>query len=339
MKSIHITERLRPFSHQPGTCCLLPGSTLRFQIFPALLRVFDISTAYPKFLEEISVPVKGPVQEFTVQLDLERGWILVWGKTEEEFFRYIIQAGETSIHVDVQKGLSSWHPQELFSRIPYTHQPFNKKWERLSLGNHKSQDWEMVSRRADLGEILPALLALGQQVPDTFYFADEGTTSLLLECQNASKLIVYPTFINFFKASFEGILSPRLVDEQHQGFSLKTPSLPLSPLVLLSRGAKTIRSLFVHTHAKEISILPKLPPQFHCGRFLGVQCEDFGALDLEWSKKAPRRLLFKAYKTEVLHFHFPHEITDFRLNGKRHLVKDPIEVISGEQYIFDRFQK
>lgn len=340
MKSIQITERLRPFSHQPGTYCILPGSSLRFQIFPALLRVYDLSITYPKLLGEIPVPVKGPVQEFTVQLDLERGWILVWGKAEDEFFRYKIQGHEASIYVDVQKGLSSWHPQEFFNRIPHTFKPLNKARERLSLGNHKSQDWEMVSRRADLVEILPLLFALGQHVPDEFHFADEGTASLLLECQKASKLTVYQAFLNFFKAGFEGVISPRLTDEQHQGFSLKTSSSPqLSPLVLLSKGAKTIRSLFVHIHAKEITILPKLPPQFHCGRFLDIQCEDLGVLDIEWTKKALRRLFFKATKTEVLHFHFPHEITDFRLNGKRHLVGNPIEVTSGEVYIFDRFQK
>lgn len=340
---IKIAERLRPFSHLPGSSCLLPGTHLSFQIFPALIAVHQLSASEPKFIEEIPVPAKGPVKDFTLQLDLEKGCIHVWGESKEGYFRYRIlaTAQPNQFMIKIEKGLADWSPKptNLYPSwgIHQSHVP--ALTDRLSLGNHKSQDWEMIKRRGDLTEILPAWLRLGQLTEQPKELAYEGTAALLKICENSSKENVYEAFQNLFYAGFEGILSPRLADTQYQGFQLTSAPTQLSPLILLTEGAKAIRSLFFRSQQNELFILPSLPPQFHCGRFLHVSCGSLGLLDLEWSKKMIRRMVFHVQKSGAVNFHFPHEIRAFRLNGQMYPTEKPIEMEEGKLYYFDRFQK
>ncbi len=344
MRQIKIAERLHPFSHTPGEYCLLPKSSLRLQIFPALIIVHDLSESIPRLLAKIPVPIKGPVKEFTAQLNLEKGNIDVWGQSSEEYFHYRIFSALLPLQIALQidKGLSTWKPKPLEQDPSFAIQQAAQSSitaERLSLGNHKSQDWDMVKRRSDLVEILPAWLRLGELIPSPKRISYEGTAALLNVCNKESKLEVYSTLQNLFKVAFEGILSPRLRDDQHQGFNFPTVPVSLSPLVLLTEGAKTIRTLFIRSDQNHIFILPCLPPQFHCGRFLQVQCAPLGLLDFEWTKKMVRRMIFYSQTDGAIHFHFPKEVHRFRLNGLIHPVEKPIEVLSGQIYTFDRFQK
>ena len=333
---IKITERFHPFSHTFGTFCVLPGSTLRLQIFPALIVVHDLLNAVPKLVAEIPVPAIGPIKEFTVQLDLEKGCVHVWGEDSNGYFRYRIFS-DGPLVFEVDKGLSSWTPtlgsikQVVPAKFVFT--------DRLSLGNHKSQDWDMVKRRDNLAEILPTWLRLGQFVEEPKYIACEGTASLLNGCQNISRTHIYDVLHKLFNLAFEGILSPRLTDELHQGFQLTPPPAALSPLILLTEGAKVIRSLFVHFDHNNIFILPRLPPQFHCGRLLQVRCGELGLLDFEWTKKMIRRMVFQAETTGPIQFHFPKDIARFRLNGKMHDTQQPVNIEKGQTYTFDRFTK
>lgn len=337
---IKIAERLSPFSHLLGTFCVLPRSALRLQIFPALIIVDDLSHAEPKRIAEITVPVKGPIKEFTVQLDLEKGVIHVWGECLQGYFRYMIFAQQDPFQIGFQliKGLSYWSPD--LSKIQVgNYKNLSVLTERLSLGNHKSQDWEGVKRRANLVEIFPSWLRLGQLVETPENVDDGGSATLLKACEISSKMEVYDSFLNLFKVAFEGILSPSLDDVHHQGWDFTPPRHSLSPLILLSRGAKAIRSLFLRCHQNEIFVLPNLPPQFHCGRYLQVQCGDLGLLDLEWTKKMIRCMVFHAKKDIEINFHFPKEIKKFRLNGDEYQSEQLIAVKEGETYVFDRFQK
>jgi hypothetical protein len=334
---ITIAERLRSFTHTAGTYCVLPGSLLRFQIFPALLRVYDLSYAVPKLIQEIPVPVKGPVKEFTVQLDLEKGAIDVWGFDLHAYFRYRIlttqQPKQFALYID--KGLTAWKPEQLI--LNHEVGSFFSA-ERLSLGNHKNQDWERVAIRENLTEIFPIWLRLGQLLTSPSEVVYGGTAALFKDCLSASKENVCDAFINLFKVAFEGILSPRLNDEQHQGFALDAAPPTLSPLILLTEGARIIRSLFIRIQLNEIFVLPSLPTQFHCGRFLHIQCASLGLLDLEWTKHFMRRMIFHAASDALVQFHFPKNVKRYRLNGQFQLVEKPIQISKGKVYTFDNFQ-
>ena len=87
MAFIKIVEKIRPFSHLPGTCLLIPFTHWQLQAFPSLLRINDL---YSEEVQEIALPVEGPVSGFTVELDLEKGDILIFGKGQNGFFSYKI---------------------------------------------------------------------------------------------------------------------------------------------------------------------------------------------------------------------------------------------------------
>jgi len=71
---IKIAERLRPFSHTPGASCLIPGTCFAVTAFPTLLRIDQ---------HEIKLKLTGPVSNFTLQQDLEKNCVFVFGKAKE----------------------------------------------------------------------------------------------------------------------------------------------------------------------------------------------------------------------------------------------------------------
>lgn len=317
VNDMHITiaERLRPFSHVPGFLFILPGSTLRFQIFPALIRVHDLSGKEPLFLTEIEIGINGPVQDFTIQQDLEKGIILVWGHTLNGYMRYRITAAQKnfSFYITIEKEPVDhplkWALTNGFQMLPHQEEEHPKKTfiitsqvdkissvlfykpkegERLSLGNHKKQDWDMMRQRAQMTEIFPLWLRLSQMLPICPYIAAGGTSALLERCRGVITQqeieSTLPAFNALHCAAFEGGLSPRLHDDQHQGFALPPiEKVPHSPLQLLREGAALIRSLFVRCEEDRIHILPTLPPELHCGRFIKICCLA-GNIEMEWRK-------------------------------------------------------
>ena len=364
---IQIAERLKPFSHEPGTFCILPGSSLRLQVFPAFIRVHDLQGQQPVPFAEILIDVAGPVQDFTVLQDLEHGKIIVWGHAKNGFFRYHItsDSGGKAIGIWMEKapkeGITinslkllprqsmgvSLDPPEMNNGRSYV----PPTTDRLSLGWHKAQDWTLMRRRMAMEEIMPLWLRLGQLITPVAKEPHAGTALLMDQCRQAiasdKTLEIIPAFQNLFLAGFEGMLSPRLTDEQHQGFGLPDLKLDgkLSPLVLLLEGARLIRSLFAKVENGRIHVLPALPPEFHCGRLLGLRFDGLGMLDMEWSKKAIRRIVFHALKDGDVSFEFQQGIKSFRLRegsrdrGHRCECSGQVQVKAGRDYYLDNFMR
>jgi hypothetical protein len=302
-RRITIAQRLKPFSHVPGTKLILPGSSHQLIIYPTLIVIDD---------RKIPIPLTGPVDDFTIQLDLEKGCVKVWGHYQEGFLRYRIHAttdGNFTIVTEKSPKDIFPQPQKNLFQMP--------NCERLSLGKDKLQDWDMVVRRRDLTEILPFWHRLGQLLPETV---------------NAAKFD--PDFLNLFRAGFEGILSPRLEDTQHQGLSLPKMS---SPSILLTQGAKLIRSLFFIQKGNELEILPN--NHFHQGRMVNISCGSLGTLDIEWTKKTLRRVVFHSKVNGEIKFLFPKDLKTFRLTpGKKMTVDTLISVNEGITYLLDNFE-
>jgi hypothetical protein len=366
---IKIAQRLCPFSHAPGTFCILPKTCLRFQIFPTRICVDDISGATPKQIFQIDLNLTGPAKDFTVQQDLERGLLKVWGHFHEGFVRYEIVPVQNDRSFDIRmekcpnegiefkqlnrkiiaKDNVNFYRKEISSDILSFRQ--EEETERLSLGSHKAQDWDMIARRGDLIEILPFWHRLGRTVPFISFSESQGNLKLLESCDKAisdkNKVAIYDLFKNLFLAGFSGILSPQLADDLFQGFNMKPISKDFdgSSLVLLSEGAKQITRLFVDVSGGALQILPVLPPEFHSGRMINVKCGDFGIADLEWSKKTIRRLIFRSHFEGFLPLTFQKGIKSFRARfsmkdkGRRIEVGKPLEVIKGNTYFLDNFQK
>lgn len=345
---IKVAQRYRPFTHAPGSYVLLPDTSTRLQIFPALIKVDDLSEALPKAVREIPLSIDGPVEDFTVQQDLERRQILVWGNTRSGFMRYqILSHGNNDIQFKWEKVPNSISPE---SNAAQAAAGAAGQGERLSLGSHKAQCWEKMNQRNEMTDILPLWLMLGSMTPSSDNWEWTGTASLLRDCEQAIQQRdieqIAKKFKSLFLAGFETGLSPTLIDLKHQGFHLPPvgPTQSTSPLLLLTDGAKLIRSLFIQRQENHLHILPALPVEFHCGRYIRIQYDDGISIDLEWSKKTIRRMILHSTRSAELIFHFQKGIKRFRLseqgsNQSRLLdCNSPVVIEAGKRLFFDCFE-
>lgn len=327
---IRIAQKLSPFSHSCGIKCLVPYSHYVAEVFPSLFRLYDLSSQGISLVKEEHFAIKGPLKEFTVFCDLERGCVSV---KSEQFCYHILPSGEV-VHGKKSGLVSSLHK------------------ERLSLGSHKKQEWGAMRKRCDFVELFPLWHALGRdlKLPE-IPLEVGGMFSLLEECRKTleqkhpERTLIY--FKKLFLAAFEGMCVPRLIDHEHQGI-VQEEGGSHSPLYLLKRSAEMIRSLFVRVEEKTILLLPHLPPEFFAGRFVHVAVLPFGELDLEWSKKTVRQMVFASTYEGVLDFDFGSSLKSFRLRkdvrdrGERQEICDcraKLVMKKGVRYYLDRFER
>jgi hypothetical protein len=330
--SITIAERLHPFSHRPGVWVMIPKSRWGLQVFPTLLRFTS-----GRELIEVPLAIEGPLSQFTVQQDLEKGNIRVFSTT----FEYFVEQKEEGIVLTGKRGLSSLH--RIVVKESVLHEPAG---ERLSLGMHKSQDWEMVVRRGDLREIFPVWLKIAEWFPsEESKFPSAGNFRFLSHLPKKREEMA-AHFLNFFRSGFSGIMFPRLNDDDHQGILPEEPRAENgSPYPLITEGAKLIRSLFIEESRDGLAILPVLPPEFHAGRFTQIRLAGGDLLDIEWSKHLLRRATLHCKTRRTLHLQLQKPLDSFRLSrtlkdrGVRHAATAPLELVPGETLFLDRFQK
>lgn len=315
---------MNPFSHSPGISFLLPGSVYEVQVFPTLICFYDLTTTERKKVKEIALEVDGPLSDFTVLQDLQRGCISVI-------------CDKLRFHI---------LPNCELVYEKKSHLPLIAK-EELFLGSHKKKEWESIKKRLDFCEIFPIWQRLGSLLSLPEAHSEKGMFSLLNEVQAAiaakkpEKILFF--FKKLFLAGFKGAMVPRLNDDEHQGI-VKEEETEISPLYLLSQGAELISSLFFTFDGKKVSILPNLPPQFFSGSFKNIGFQ-WGILDLEWSKKMVRSLTFRCQIEGEAFFNFDSSIETFRLRenlqekGRVLNAKNGFLVEKGKTYLLDRFTK
>lgn len=338
---ISIASRNRPFSHAPGASCLLPGSCWTIQAFPTLIILRN--REHEGALDRIEIPLKltGPIHEFTLQQDLEKGIVWVWGMAQEGRFRISLQAilgkVELRLHRAPKDGLicgnQTLHSEETIA-WPISNYPFEKvNLERLSFGNHRMQEWEKLWQPLDLFAVIPILFHLGQWTPRV----SKSSSSKMFSLMDRG-------WKPFLMAAFSGILNPRLTDDQFQGiipFEKIDPKE--SPIPLITEAALRIRKVFVLQEGFEISLLSNC--DFESGRMVNVHLENIGILDFEWRKRSLRSMCIHAMQDAKIQFKFSKAIESFRIRtsmqGKGDWVcsNDRLNVIAGKEYFLDRFQK
>ncbi len=310
MEKIEVREKITPYSHQSGVECLVPMSDWVVQVFPALIKVHDF--AFP-------IKVTGPVKEFTVQMDLERECVFIWGVAKEGQFRLKLFADELGLSLIVEKapkagiqiGSHVLQRKEKLGLAKGGRFAESRMVERLSLGNWKAQDWDLVRRRGEFKEIAPLLFLLGQKLPTVDFLP-----------------AVQPE--HFFLAALSGLCAPKLQDALNQGL----PSFDGEPIALLQATYRPIRQFLIQGEL----ILPRLPNDWDAGKVLGLNAES-GKLDIEWTKGHIRRMIFTSHVTEDVQFTFTKEISSSRCNGIRLKNGDSFAAEAGKKYLFDRFQK
>lgn len=315
---IQIATRLKPFSHSPGSACIIPGTECKLEAYPTLLKIGE---------EEFPIPVTGPIDNFTLELDLEHNCVFVFGRAKEGFYRLKISASSEGFEIFVDKmpqGLLKIKERIFLKKnLPFflpTH------WERLSLGSQKAQDWDLVWRRFDLAEILPHLYGLGQKIPT---IAPENRQKI----ENLSL---------FCRAAFSKLLVPRLKDEDHLGLHYSIDP-HLRPSSLLISAKEFIRALFFQQKDSHLFLLPHL--MYPCGKMLEVQAKEIGELDIEWTKNLLRKVILRAKKGGEIFLHLQKGVSSYRLRsslrekGKRKKGGESFFVEAGKTYYLDKFQK
>lgn len=326
--TIAIAERLHPFSHEAGMRFLLPLSSFSVQVFPTRLCFDDLKGIVPSFFVDLGF--SGPIAQFTAELDLEQGVLRIFGRTQEGYMRYNVRTQADGIWLTVEKIpteklicrispsqtprlLAQRESVQLFPLLSAVLRIADR--ERLSLGNHKAQEWAGIGRRRDFKEIFPLWLRLSQWVAETAEEGKGGNYSLLSTCkervEKKDKEGVLKAFEPFFLSAFDGILVPRLCDTHYQGIPVgeegEGPVLPL-----LTEGAKLIRSLFFDIQPQEVAILPCLPADFSCGRIVGVKTPEQMQIDFEWTKKSLRQMRIYSAKGGELRLKLPKGIVSCR---------------------------
>lgn len=351
---IQIEQKYAPFSQSIGEVALIPMSDWSVKAFPARLEFFH--PVNESFF--VTLDVEGPISHFILMQNQERGWIRVSYMTPKGHLSYRVFVREKTIIFFVERcgvdGISMIYQgkkEHLFRKEELSFPALSssllkRNLEKMSFGNHKAQDWQMIKRRLQLDEILPIWFHLGQsyqaQKQSTF-----GISELLLRCEELlakqDKIEIGKSLLTLFQAGFQGIFSPRLEDTDYQGL-LKTKDSTLSPLLVLKGGAEIIRRLLIDKCGDAYSILPCLPVELHAGRFIKVH-EDNISFDLEWSKKMIRRVKIRVEETQECNLIFQSQIKSFRLRssprekGNRLLVGVPLLLKGGTHYFLDCFQK
>ena len=323
---IAITEKIRPFSHTPGIRIPIPNSHFVLQAFPALFRIEGIA--------DFPLHVTGPIQEFTAQLDLEKQAIWIWGVAKEGHYRFKIEMCHEGIALQIDRcpkeGIriqdKCYLRKSQVLLYPIASDIEKKRVEKLFLGVHKAQDWDLVWRRMDLKEIAPALFLLGQYAPK----AQEAT--------GAVADLLKDSFPLFVSAAFSDLLVPRVYDLDYQGIASNQEGGG-DPFSLLERSYRKMRGDLLQQANGVISILPHLPKEWDAGRATNLCVEELGDLDLEWSRSLIRKMMLRAKKVGRPVFHFSNAIRRYRLNGKWIERGEEIQIEAARVYLFDQFQK
>lgn len=320
---ITIREKLKPYSHKPGISCLIPGTYAEIEAFPTLLKIAG---------HEVKLPCTGPVVGFTLELDLERHCVFVFGQAKEGYFKLRVEASDSGFHVTSERGKILEKPIHIKQETIFVPKG---AVETLSLGSHKAQDWAKI--QTDLKTIVPILFCIGQKSPLLPPQALVGTAKLLELPEDRNAL--FGALQAFFKAAFTKMLIPRLVDDQHQGF---VPSGPVNGnrFFLIQEGAKKLRSLFFQQTDRRLKLLPNLPVPFDCGKMIGVKAPGIGELDFEWSKKVLRCVVLRATTTGEVLFDLQKEIKTFRVDkDEKQKSTEPLLIKAGKTYLLDRFER
>jgi len=356
---IKIAQRLKPFSHLPGTRTLIPGSTVLAEIYPTRLRLYDFSSIEPVLKAEVAFSLT-KVVDFTVQLDLEKGRVAVFGKSGEEFFRYFLHAANdldlpalrldkfqadlepllgTPCQLDRKTIVFSPNPKEIAYYTP-------ELGERIFLGVDKKQNWERALERNDPREMFPFLFRLGQLIPyENQTLPHEGTYSLLHSCFQTNGNL--QRCCDLLQVGFESLLVPGAKDTSYRGFELQplvSKDLP-SPLILPVMGTMALRRLFLQVEKDAAEFLPHLPAALNHGRFINFKINDKMTADLIWKKQKPMLLSLTAHGSTELNMRFPNGIKRFRLREKAHHkgtvvpASETLQFEAGRVYLLDKFER
>lgn len=355
-----IASRYRPFSHIPGNTCLIPNTSCEVTAYPTAVFVKDEQGR----LVQIEWELTGLVKEFTLMQDLERREVFIYGIAKEGYFSYRLSCKEGSIILKLDRASQGFlkgiikessaeiclKPKEILSLFKTSYHSLVMNLEKISFGNHKAQDWDLIKRRNNPLEYIPFWFALGQgSAQDELPLEGKGIIKHLELCkqalQNEEKESFLEKLRELFEVGFESLLVPKLYDAKYLGLSKNSLSQTnhKTPIALLKEGYELIRKMFFEVKDNKISILCHLPSMFHAGRCLNFQLGKT-TFHIEWCKKLLKKVIINSSEKQTLHFCFQKALKTFRVRGSLNTrglevaCSEPITLDKG-LYILDQFKK
>lgn len=333
--SINIAARCKPFSHTPGASCLIPFTSWGVRVFPTRIEIHDFfGDTLP-----IDLDISGPVKNFTLEQDLEKGICRVFGHSQEGYFEihlfYDFDENSVALRYDRGDGIVlvidqkkiELEPSEVLDLFDFEYKECDiPARERISLGVNKKQDIDLMWRRFNLQEVMPLLFYTAQSVVcDT---KDSLKTELIDE----------ESFSSFLQAGFSSIMTPEREDSLYRGLANESISSKLSPLMRIKHFHDAFRALFIVEKKKEIHLLPNLFRPFVTGRFVGAKVEN-ALVDFSWRKGRVRTAIFHGKVDGICHVVWPKGVKGFRLDKESF---DPsninqIPVFKGKKTVVDKF--
>ncbi|MBQ8498486.1 hypothetical protein [Chlamydia sp.] len=327
---IKIAQSFKPYITEPGAKIPIPGSTLYAQVFPSLWRIFSSSH---ELMDEGRVSVNGPLKRFVVFQNLNRGGVAVM--TEQ--YKYYLSPKGFCTHSMAYLPPASFYPTEY-----------------VSFGVHKHADLEKIRRRKNLKEILPFLFRHGVLLQNQSLQTLEKTEVVsLLETLDewiakSKKESMTSLLEKFVYAGLSKTLLPRLYDEEYQGIISEGPRKEMRevPFALLRAAALSMQKMFIQERSGVITLLPVLPPEFPCGRWVNFSL-DIGKISFEWTKKTIRRVILQAHSSGEIALTSP-GVRSYRsrmeeegkiLSCKIKKFLEKVEIKAGNTYLWDRFCK
>lgn len=356
-----IASRYRPYLHKPGGECLIPGTLILVRAFPTRLMIQEENGQTYQFIWNL----KGLIKDFTLMQDLENQSVYVSGFAEDRFFKYKIFIEDQIVSLKLERSSKSLEAkffskemevslslnQNSIFKIFRTNHALDilKSVEKLSFGQHKAQDWELVAKRKNPQEYLPFWFSLGQLSPlRENHDVKPPMLGHLYAAKKALKSSEKEDFLQklheIFLCGFQGVMVPF---EQEQGFSgLNLSSDEPSQKKcydILHYGYQLIKEMILSLDADKICLLKNLPSLFHSGRALNF-CLSDSLFDIEWSKKTLKKVHLTVFTQKTYFFSFQNSLKTFRLKeksskkGSIHSCFEPLTLEPGF-YTLDQFKK
>jgi hypothetical protein len=352
MSWIKNISRFNPFSDQMGVHVWVPYTQVIARIFPTRLLLND---------DLIDFDLNGPIQNFVVFAEWEKGRIQWYMKTKEGFVNWYLYRKDKELCLELRRAPTpiSYRLSEkgLFKKLAPKETllfPLDKVFaenpcfEKLFFGITKKSEAREIFKRRALEEFLPFCFFLSQMTGNKVKVIQGGIGDLFKEVENAliqkNRSDIGKLFESILSLGFYDLFVPTLQDLFYQRIASKSLKIKGSPLVIFPHLYSLIRRCFIQQEGEYIHLLPCLPKEIAAGRMTDVQ---IGALtiDMEWRKEQMRRMKIDVKKITKTHFSFPKEIKTYRFRkhlrekGQRLFVDQPLILQANNSYYFDNFMK
>lgn len=333
-------EPCRPLTRRPGAWAPIPGSGWKVQLFPTQIRL--LGPQGQRLVQDLLVQdqqVRGPVRQWTAQLDLDRHEVRIWGEANG-YYCAVLKARDQAIHLTLGRqqpqvlvlveGIESWEPTQ----------------ERLQFGNHSIQDVDRWGAGLPLSHIIPTWFRLGMSLPSQQAQPQELSLLGLLaqKVEQGNRSGVGQTVLQTRQAGFHDLWAPQAVDHGFWGFGV--PPTLRDDQHLLAAGARLMRDMVLKTDGDQATLLSCLPKELPAGRLLRAAWPGVGTLEIEWTRGRPRQVLLTPSQSASIRLHWQEgearlrplkDGVPVRAEARSLRSGESLEVVPGRAVLLDRF--